>query len=255
MQRLIAANYDFRLAANRVVPPKFLVQFWDDANTIPPDVRECIDSWAALENLGFQRLLFDDASAEDFVESHLDSRHLRAFQSCRHPAMRSDYFRLCFMLVVGGFYVDADDVYLDQPILDLFSDSNLKMQPLCYDVANDAMLDPATSASTDAENERIFYVNNNPLIAPARHPIIADALERATTSVLSENANVQDIQALTGPGNLTACLVKRALDLEREGVPNDFVLLTEWESIARSQWPLEYRADDRNWRRWVRSNG
>jgi len=44
--------------------------------------------------------------------------------------MQSDYFRLCYILVEGGLYVDADDVYQGMDIDYLFTDSRLKINPL-----------------------------------------------------------------------------------------------------------------------------
>lgn len=254
MQHLITSPSDRKADEQRHLPPRFLVQFWDDANAIPLDVQECMNSWSALESVGFTRILFDDNTSIQFIKKHFDRRHVHAFQRCRHPAMRADYFRLCFIYAVGGFYVDADDVYLGQSVETLMSDGRLKLQPLCYDVSIDSMLDASVSASAEESEKRIFYVNNNPLIAPAKHPIIALALDRATSLVLSADKDSRDIQSLTGPGNITAALVTHAIELERADSEKDFVILTNWESIAKSKWPLEYRSGPRNWRHWVRAN-
>lgn len=117
------------------------------------------------------------------------------------------------------------------------------------------MLAPYETAESGGGTDHIFYVNNNPLIAPAHHPLVAHALERATDQVLSFGASGRDIQSMTGPGNLTTSLVEHALQLQEQGADLDFALLPNWDAIAVSTWPLEYRSDDRNWRNWVRSNG
>jgi hypothetical protein len=89
-----------------------------------------------------------------------DSR-LRA---CPKPAMRSDYFRLCFVLAEGGLYVDADDVLRGAGWRNVFRDGTLKIQPLCYDIPARGMLPAAELRRTDLATEgRIFYVNNNPI--------------------------------------------------------------------------------------------
>jgi hypothetical protein len=164
--------------------------------------------------------------------------------------MRADYFRLCFIAMVGGFYVDADDAYLGHPV-DALMNGRLMLQPLCYDVLTDSMLNPAISAATSAGEARTFYVNNNPLIAPPGHPVIVRALERSTALVLAAGKNARDIQALTGPGNLTTCLVAHAIEIDRANSEKDFELVPDWESVAISKWPLAYRSDARNWRNWV----
>jgi hypothetical protein len=163
--------------------------------------------------------------------------------------MRSDYFRYCFMLICGGFYVDADDVYLGGSIDSLIEGRRLKLQPLCYDLEMATMRDARSSVGT-ASGRMIFYANNTPLIAPPGNPIIAGALDRATSNILSPDGGSRDVQSLTGPGNLTAALVRHALDCENTGISSEFTLISDWDSIAVSKWPLTYRSDLRNWRLW-----
>lgn len=234
----------------KVGPPRVLIQFWDDASDVPSDVQACLDSWAPLDQLGFRRLLFDDGTGLEFIGDYFTTRHAQAFKACGHPAMRADYFRLCFMVQVGGLYVDADDRYLEQPIDDVLIDGRLHLQPLCYDIPTDSMLNPYEAAANGENPSRIFYVNNNPLIAPAGHPLLMQALERATDLLLSRDHDGRDIQSITGPGNLTVCLVEHVLELRGRGAELDFALLPNWDATAVSAWPLEYRSDERNWRKW-----
>lgn len=254
MRRLIAASGSAPHLRGRSAPPRLLVQFWDDASTVPSDVQACFDTWAPLESAKFERLLFDDQSARRFIREHFTGRHSRAFDRCVHPAMRADYFRLCFILQVGGVYVDADDEYQGNENISLTDDGLLRLQALCYDIASDSMVDVARAVEEDADDGRIFYVNNNPLIAAPGHPVLASALERSTTLLLAAGDTDRDIQALTGPGNLTACLIEHAVRQEEAGDVRDFELVTNWDSIAVSKWPLAYRADGRNWRNWVRGD-
>ena len=241
--------------ASRPMAPRVLVQFWDDALAIPDDVRECLDSWAPLETAGFKRTLFDDTSARHFIKDQFTSRHVGAFDRCSHPAMRADYFRLCFIFRIGGLYVDADDVYQGADFESLIGGGQLWLQPLCYDIPSDSMVDVAQALTEKADKSRIFYVNNNPLIAGPGHAVIAAALERSTDLLLAANRANRDIQSLTGPGNLTASLVSHAAQRAADGEPRDFEFLTRWDDVAVSKWPLAYRADGRNWRNWVRGDG
>ncbi|MGJ9422590.1 glycosyltransferase family 32 protein [Aeromicrobium sp. CF3.5] len=228
------------------------LQFWDDLTGVPADVQECIDSWGPVEAAGFERVIFGDDSAADFIAIHLTPRHLSAFLSCGHPAMRADYFRLCFIAVLGGIYVDADDQLVGDVSAIPPPRPRLWLQPLCYDIASDSMLDPFEVAPLGLDPGRIFYVNNNPIVGPAAHPLIVLALSRATDQVLLFRDTSSDVQSLTGPGNLSACLVEQTLHLNAQALGRDFGLLRNWGSVARSVWPLEYRADDRNWRNWVK---
>jgi hypothetical protein len=166
--------------------------------------------------------------------------------------MRCDYFRLCFIAHEGGLYVDADDVYLGGDPAFMFCDDALRVQALCYDRATESMVPSLRFTGDDRAASWTYYVNNNPLIAPAGHPIVRLALARATSALVANTEAWPDIQSTTGPGNLTACLVRHALVLGRLGKRMDFVVLTDWDSFAESRWPLSYRGDTRNWRLWKR---
>lgn len=231
--------------------PKVVIQFWHDSNNIPSDVRECLDSWKRLDTQGFKRIFFDDGNARRFISKSFGHNHVAAFDRCPHPAMRCDYFRLCYILRNGGFYVDADEFYQGGDCDSLFQDDRLKIQPLCYDVASAAMVpyDEFTRQHGGAPNW-IFYVNNNPLVAPASHPVVRLALRRSTRILLNDEGRRGDIQSTTGPGNLTASLVRHAIVSELGNQDRDFSLIANWEAISISRWPLSYRSDDRNWRLW-----
>jgi hypothetical protein len=229
-------------------PPRSIVQYWHDLQELPADVEACIASWARWTASGFSHCLFDERSAEVFIRDSLDARHKRAFERCYHPAMQADYFRLCYLLVKGGFYVDADEVCVGAKIDWLFDDGRLKVQPLCYDIASGTMVNPSTFLRIDAYDPSwIFYFNNNPLIASQRHPIIERALRRATDLLeLADGNSLPEIQITTGPGNLSRSIFEH--ETTSGGVESDLVILQDWDSLAVSKWPLSYRCDARNWR-------
>ena len=230
--------------------PRTLVRFWHDPTGVPADVRECLESWDELSNEGFVFRMFGDASAAAYIARQYGPREVAAFRRCRHPAMRSDYLRLCFVLAEGGLYVDADDVLVSGGWKDLFRGGTLKVQPLGFDLTTNAMVSAAELKRTDLPTEsRIFYVNNNPIAAPAGHPILRRALARATDRLLGDEP-APEVQSTTGPGNLTAVLAAHAREshLRVPSAPLDFELLLEWERVAEPRWDLSYRNDHRNWR-------
>lgn len=231
--------------------PKLIIQFWNNLNELPEDVQECLESWNSFCPNKFKRILFDDQMAQNFIENRFSSKYVEAYKLCHHPAMRCDYFRLCFIYDIGGFYVDADEVYLGNDMEYLFEDNILKIQPLCFDTLNNSMIQPSVFLkATENSLKWIFYVNNNPIISPPRHPIIQIALERSTNILLKKEDEYPDIQSTTGPGNLSASLVMHWISLERKRKTRDFDFLSNWESISVSKWPLSYRNDKRNWRIW-----
>ncbi len=249
--RQLAQGLDNRNCVNRTckgVIPKLLIQYWHDPHDLPADVQNCLESWSVLESIGFTRLLYDDELASKYISVHFGDRHLQAFNRCHHPAMRCDYFRLCFVLLNGGFYVDADEVYSGRNIDEYFSNPRLKVQPLCYDTRTDTMVETQLFfGERKFSASWIFYVNNNPLISPPHHPVIHIALNRANRLIFA-NSGKADIQSTTGPGNLTASLVEYALSRECANESSNFQILADWEEVSTSVWPLSYRSDDRNWR-------
>jgi hypothetical protein len=235
-------------APRSAVIPKTLIRYWHDPYDVPDDVRACLDSWDRLGEDGFEFRMFSDESASAYIAERYGARERDAFARCRHPAMRSDFLRMCFMLADGGFYVDADDVLLGDGWKSIFRDGLLKLQPLCYDIPAGRMVAAAEIWRADLPTDgRIFYVNNDPIAAPANHPVIRRALERATEALLGEDL-LPEIQSTTGPGNLTAALAAHARDLAQVGAFSDFELLRNWDTIAETRWELSYRGDARNWR-------
>lgn len=233
--------------------PKILVRFWHDLTQVPGDVRGCMDSWETLREQGFGIYDFDDHSAAAFINEAFGRSVLEAFHRCGHPAMRSDFFRLCFILVRGGFYVDTDDVLVGNSWPALLRDGRLKLQPLGYDIPRECMVPTDELWSRESEGvNRIFYVNNNPLVAPPDHPLIKRALARATEALLKHAQARRDVQSTTGPGNLTAALVAHTRELAVRQQPLDFEFIRSWNDVASTKWDLAYRDDERNWRNWTR---
>lgn len=228
--------------------PHVLVQYWHDRYDVPADVRECMHSWDALRHEGFVIRIFDDLSASRYLVRRYGAREREAFARCHHPAMRSDYFRLCYIVAEGGLYVDADDVLAGDGWRGLFLDAFLKVHPLGFDVTSKCMLSDADLQRNDLpERDTIFYVNNNPIAAPPEHAVMRRALARATAKLLREHY-ATDIQSTTGPGNLTAALCAHARDRQLRSQGADYRLLFDWERTAMPRWDLSYRGDARNWR-------
>jgi len=251
IRKLVQIPVSFGKRHGHIDIPKVIVQFWHDLGNVPNDVQECLDSWEFIMRRGFKRIIFDDHKARNFIYERFSAKHVAAFDLCCHPAMRSDYFRLCYLLKVGGFYVDTDEVCQGADFHSFFNDGRLKVQPLCYDIFSGKMVQPCIFLKLAICSPNwIFYVNNNPIIAPPGHQIIQLALKRATSILLSRPEERVDIQSTTGPGNLSASLVRYWNFLECKENGQDFDFLYDWDSFSISKWPLSYRNDKRNWRVW-----
>lgn len=247
--RIIQAPSSFITLKHTNTIPKVIIQFWDD-NDIPKDVQECIKSWQSLKDNGIKHQIFDCNTARKFIENNLYEENVKAFDRCYHPAMKSDYFRLCYIYCNGGFYVDVDDVYSGLDISTLFSDHRMKLQPLCYDIDTNAMVSPDEFiVSGKATDNRIFYFNNNPIVAPPNHPIIEYALMRSTCLLLeSDEDHLPEIQSTTGPGNISASVVAYLADYKDDVMVQHLDIMSKWGEVAKTIWELSYRHDSRNWR-------
>ncbi len=230
------------------VIPRTLIRFWHDDHDLPSDVAECLSSWERLREHGFELLMLNDRSASEYIGARFTALERSAFERCRHPAMRCDYLRLCVLVAQGGLYVDADDVLLGDEWKRIFQDARLKVQPLCYDIPSHSMVQAKEIWKADLPTDgRIFYVNNDPIAAPANHPVLRRALTQATEKLLGKD-RFPEIQATTGPGNLTEALTGHAQQLMTSGASLDFELIRNWDAIAETRWDLSYRSDARNWR-------
>jgi mannosyltransferase OCH1-like enzyme len=227
--------------------PKQIVHFWDDLTQLPPDVKECMESWRILEKSGFSLQIFDENSAREFINTHLGPRFVQAFNNCYHPSMKSDYFRYSYIFIKGGFYIDSDDVYHGKSIDYLFKDGRLKLQPFCYDIETAQMISSSNFVKSGANKWGwIFYFNTTPLIAARNHPIVERVLLNATLALEQDQKELPEVQATTGPGILTTSI--QEIISEEKHPEETMLVLHDWENISTSKWHLSYRNDKRNWR-------
>jgi hypothetical protein len=125
IRELVQDGVPINAPSGHVKIPKLIIQFWHDLAALPRDVRECLYSWEPLTTHGFKHVLIDDNEARAFISRRFGRRYVAAFDRCRHPAMRCDYFRLCYIYGQGGFYVDADEVYQGGDCQPLYRDNRL----------------------------------------------------------------------------------------------------------------------------------
>lgn len=231
--------------------PKVIIQYWDDKENIPDEVFICMKSWMELKDSGIKYLLFNDTTAKEFISKNYDERYLQAYNNCMHPAIKSDYFRLCYIYLNGGAYIDVDDICAVTDKEQLFTGTSLKLQALCYDLNANNMISATKAFYKEYQDGRIYYVNNNPLISPPNNELIYRALITATKNLLnSTKLKTMDVQAIAGPGNLVNSIIWNSL--LNDSIKSKFYIYTNWDDIALTKWQLGYRNDQRNWRNWDR---
>ncbi|MFW5871910.1 MAG: glycosyltransferase family 32 protein [bacterium] len=250
MRSIIQNRVPLETCSGPSLIPKVIIQFWHNLDDLPEDVQECINSWKILEHDGFDRILIDNTRAREFIKNEYGEPYISAYEYCHHPAMRCDYFRLCYLFKYGGFYLDADELYQGVDCKQYFQSDKLKIQPLCYDLLSHSMVSPEKFIDGKEFSENwIYYANNNPIISPSNHPIIRKALERSTSILLNSNQNL-NIQSTTGPGNLSASIVAHLIDSTSTKGIECLRIIPDWNKVSISPWPLSYRNDKRNWRLW-----
>lgn len=70
-------------------------------------------------------------------------------------------------------------------------------------------------------SDYIYYFNNDPIIAPANHSLIEFILNEVIDNLMKLKEKENDIQAISGPGLLTKCVVQYHIDCVKSGC--DFV--------------------------------
>lgn len=88
--------------------PKRIVQYWHEKK-LPYDINKFTNSWKKLHS-DYKYEIFNDESANLFINKNFDTKTFKAFITCKTPAMKADLFRLLYLSIHGGIYADADDL-------------------------------------------------------------------------------------------------------------------------------------------------
>jgi hypothetical protein len=220
-----------------------ILQFWDQPEP-PADVLASMESW---RRAGPPIQRFSDAQATDWVRTRGDDGLLDAYLHCHHPAMRSDLFRLAWLLQNGGLYVDADDAFIGDALLPGF-EGGMVLLPLAQ--YGDAIVPVQDGLHASAAGEYCgYFVNNAPLFARAGHPVLKAALYTAVTHLRDCKARGVrgDIHEHTGPSNLNRAVVEYLAACLKDGRTPDLAVRLEWPWLRAFQ-PMDYKQGARNWR-------
>ena len=164
--------------------PKKIIQFWDADP--PQEVLALMALWGE-RNPDYAYERFDDRSAAALIAQHHGREVSEAFRRSVHPAQRADLFRLAYLSVCGGIYVDADDMCLTP--LDLYIPQASKLF---------------------AYQEDMGTLANNFLGAAPGHPVIQRALKCGVEAVNRGDSDM--IWLLTGPGLVTRAFAQIAAE-------------------------------------------
>ncbi|MFN4100549.1 MAG: tetratricopeptide repeat protein [Pararhodobacter sp.] len=214
------------VAGAPAIPPR-IFQYWDSPD-LPEAVNGIVDSWRAAP--GFSHVLLHRRDALTFLRDRLGQPWLRAFQMTGHVAEAADFFRLCWLLVEGGIYADADDRLLGG--LDLLTGQGQRLILV---------------------REPMGSLANNFIAAAPGHPAIGRAALMARDALLRrENDN---IWSKTGPGLLTRAIAAHLqAPPDSGGAPGadgSLAILRQHTIAAHVQFhvPLPYKRTGAHWNR------
>lgn len=207
--------------------PKIIFQYWD--NNIPEDVFQATRIYADISD--FKYVLFDKNDANDFILQYYGSNILKLFHQCYHPAMESDFLRLLYLNVFGGYYFDTDELLIDGR-KDFFEFCNKeKFSIFLWQVSKGILA-------------------NGVIGTVPKHPIIQTSIELVIENLASKKSG--GIWSLTGPGVLTratvAYLYRQNFVFKKS---SDISILTD-EIIHKYIWHIgfDYEADNRSWQKF-----
>ncbi|WP_135505823.1 tetratricopeptide repeat protein [Roseovarius aestuariivivens] len=220
------ANPDGGSQARSDVPPQ-VMQYWD-APQPPDDIAALIEGWRQAPGVAHHRA--DRREAMTWLEAQLGLDWVKALRAARSPAEQSDYFRLAWLMLEGGLYVDCDDRLIGD-LQSVFS----KTRGLTV------FIEPRGA------------ISNNIVFAPPMHPAIVWAAHAARRALLERHSDNTWLK--TGPGLLTRA-VAWYLKEGTEG-PRDIRILPRHVlgSWVQVHVPLPYKRTSNYWNAAERGAG
>ena len=212
--------------------PRVIAQFWND-RAPPEDVAKAMKTWAA-NNSGFIYRIYNEISARGFLKENHNQEVVDAYDVCRHPAMKADFFRLAYLAVSGGIFVDADEACV---------------------ISLDKVLSSAPGRSLVLFQSSRGALLASPIACAPRNHLVTEMLMTATRQLLksaAEGIRVDSWQA-TGPGVITRVVANHLLgDDERQvsQVHSEVAIFCEpdRDRVVR-EGTFDYKMDpSRNWR-------
>lgn len=161
--------------------PRQIIQFWDTPDKVPARIRQAMQSWA--HHPEYVRRVFDDADARAFLRKSLPAEVSEAYDCAAHPALKCDLFRYAVLSVLGGIYVDADDICLRFPQEIISRSPGLTLVRKFNGLVSNSFIvctpgHPVLRAATLQTTDNILRrISNN--IAEVSGPHVTDRLARA----------------------------------------------------------------------------
>lgn len=209
--------------------PKNIVQYWDKEK-IPNDVYECMKTWIQC-NPCMTHSIFNKHSAEQYLLSRFGKEVAHEFSAIRHPAQQSDYFRIAYLSLEGGVYVDADDSCISE-LPEAYFDYScvfLHVKKIATDVLQNCFL-------MASKNSRAYsFILKQIRLNLARDPGGAISL------ITGPNA----VSKAVADSIYSSAYKESSFDLD---VPKIIPVRSYWESIGKKNIHLSYKKTSSNWK-------
>ncbi|MGG5811577.1 glycosyltransferase family 32 protein [Falsiroseomonas sp. CW058] len=214
-------------------PEVDLFQYWD--RDPPPDVAAEMEKWSRVPTLRSYRR-FDEAEARQYLADRHGAELVRAYDAAWHAAMKSDLFRIAYLLDHGGLYMDCDMRQVERTA-EFVAAMNTPLQ-----------LTVQTHRPTCGVTNCVMHARPN-------HPLMARFLERCVRNILDENLR-NPLQA-TGPAALSAMIDQMLRDRDGAAVllRSTSVSLTELHRRLATNFGASYKKTSKSWQRALGTSG
>lgn len=97
------------LKRNLLIPKK-IMQTWE-TKTLSKEFQQIVNSWK-IYNPNYEYVFFDKNEREEFIKEYYDTEMLEVYQNIIPGAYKTDFFRYCYLYIMGGVYADIDTLCL-----------------------------------------------------------------------------------------------------------------------------------------------
>eukprot|EP00445_Apocalathium_hangoei_P081985 CAMPEP_0204181024 /NCGR_PEP_ID=MMETSP0361-20130328/51527_1 /ASSEMBLY_ACC=CAM_ASM_000343 /TAXON_ID=268821 /ORGANISM="Scrippsiella Hangoei, Strain SHTV-5" /LENGTH=355 /DNA_ID=CAMNT_0051140537 /DNA_START=15 /DNA_END=1079 /DNA_ORIENTATION=+ len=153
--------------------PKRIVQTLNRKIDLPSPIAGALRAWQAL-NPEYSHELHDRADMRRLIEQEFDPSFLEIFDSLGQYQQQSDLWRLCYLFLSGGVYIDADYAPLS-PLREFLPTQADLVLALCAPVIVDPLQPPPGCHSRP---EALKRLQNGFIAVVPRHPVLFLALQR-----------------------------------------------------------------------------
>eukprot|EP00931_Biecheleriopsis_adriatica_P074240 TRINITY_DN48344_c0_g1_i1.p1 TRINITY_DN48344_c0_g1~~TRINITY_DN48344_c0_g1_i1.p1 ORF type:complete len:374 (-),score=58.21 TRINITY_DN48344_c0_g1_i1:24-1145(-) len=158
--------------------PRRIVQTLNVKENLPPSMASAVLAWQTL-NPRYEHELHDTSDMRRFIAEHFHQTFLRIFDSLGQYQQRSDLWRLCYLYIRGGVYVDAGYAPL-APLSAFIPTSGRLRVSFVAGVSSPVLLEPSQPPpGCHTRPEALKRLQNGFLAVSPGHPVILLALQKA----------------------------------------------------------------------------